>query len=409
VTVETRQRPIPSHPCAQSCDVDCPHTADFCHLQKLESLGLVVGEVAHDLNNILAIILGHSELAIDEAAQAGASVPRLGDIREAVVHAAALCRAMLAYAGRAEPIRTRVDLPELVAQLQQLLRVTVPRHSRLECLLAPRLPHLMGDPGHFRQILMNLILNAVEALGGKPGQIRLEIEPAPPMDPAVPDVLSVLIRVTDTGCGMDEEVLKKLFQPFYSTKAKGRGLGLTAVRTLVESMGGTIEATSVLGHGTTFTLQFPVLEPADGAMALAVDAIVDDDPAWRSSDTVLLVDDEPELRQMGSVMLARAGLRVLTAADGEEAVECFRQNAGKIDLIFLDAVMPRMGGCEALAAIRQIDPQARVIMISGHTESDLAKRWSGSPPNDVLLKPVTARQLRRAAMRHLATRVDAKA
>ena len=397
------------HPCAQTCAVDCPHTADFCHLQKLESLGLVVGEVAHDLNNILAIILGHAELAIDEAAQAGSSVPRLGDIREAVVHAAALCRAMLAYAGRAEPIRIRVNLPELVAQLQQLLRVTVPRQSRLECLLAPQLPHLMGDPGHFRQILMNLILNAVEALGNKPGQIRLEVEPAPPMDPSVSDIPSVCVRVTDTGCGMTAEVLQNLFQPFYSTKAKGRGLGLTAVRTLVESMGGTIEAASVLGQGTTFTLFFPVLEPVEESAAMALTDYMDEDPDWSSSDTVLLVDDEPELRQMGSVMLARAGLHVLTAADGVEAVECFRQNAGQIDLVFLDAVMPRMGGCEALAAIRQIDPHARVVMISGHTEFDLAKCWSESPPNDVLLKPVSARQLRRAAMRHLRSKTHLKA
>ena len=408
MTVENRQHSHSPHPCAQTCDVDCPHTADFCHLQKLESLGLVVGEVAHDLNNMLAIILGHAELAIDEASQTGYSVPRLGDIREAVVHAGALCRAMLAYAGRAEPIRTRVNLPELVAQLQQLLRVTVPRQSRLECLLAPHLPHLMGDPGHFRQILMNLILNAVDALGSKPGQIRLEIEPASPMDPSIPDLPAVRVRVTDTGCGMNAEVLKNLFQPFYSTKAKGRGLGLTAVRTLVESMGGTIEATSVLGQGTTFTLLFPVLEPVAESAAMALDDYMDEDPDWTSSDTVLLVDDEPELRQMGSVMLARAGLHVLTAADGLEAVECFRQNAGKIDLVFLDAVMPRMGGCEALAAIRQIDPRARVVMISGHTEFDLAKRWSESPPNDVMLKPVSARQLRRAAMRHLRTRIDSK-
>lgn len=409
MTPEIRQPSLPAHPCAQACDVDCPHTADFCHLQKLESLGLVVGEVAHDLNNILAIILGHAELAIDEASQAGSSVPRLGDIREAVVHAAALCRAMLAYAGRAEPIRTRVNLPELVAQLQQLLRVTVPRQSRLECVVAPRLPHLMGDPGHVRQILMNLILNAVEALGDKPGLIRLEIEPAPPMDPTVPDVPSIRIRVTDTGCGMEAEVLQKLFQPFYSTKAKGRGLGLTAVRTLVESMGGTIEAASVPGQGTTFTLYFPVLESVGEASAASLGDYLDEDPDWTSSETVLLVDDEPELRQMGSVMLARAGLRVLTASDGEEAVECFRKNAGQIDLVFLDAVMPRMGGCEALAAIRQIDPRARVVMISGHTEFDLAKRWSGSPPDDVLLKPVSARQLRRAAMKHLAVRPGSKA
>ena len=376
--------------------------ADFCHLQKLESLGLMVGEVAHDLNNTLAIILGHTELAMDEADREGFSSARLGDIREAVVHAAALCRGMLAYAGRAAPIRTAVNLAELVAHLQQLLRVTVPRQSRLDCQVAHSLPRLIGDPSHMRQILMNLILNAVEALGGTPGTIRVVIEKTGSRDPSAEGKPMICMRVSDTGCGMTPEVLKNLFNPFYSTKAEGRGLGLTAVRNLVEGMGGTIEAASVPGQGTTFTLLFPVLQAGEEVCDLDGEDAAEDDSGWRGAGTVLLVDDEPELRMLGSAMLVQAGLRVLTATDGQEAVECYQQHDGEIDLVFLDAVMPRMDGCEALARIRQIDPGAKVVMISGHTEFDLVHRWNGARPDDVLLKPVSARKLRRAAKRHLA-------
>ncbi len=377
--------------------------ADFCHLQKLESLGLMVGEVAHDLNNLLAIILGHTELAIDEAVRDGDSPSRLGDIRDAVVHAAALCRGLLAYAGRAAPVRTAVNLAELMAHLQQLLRVTVPRQSRLECQVAHSLPRLIGDPSHVHQILMNLILNAVEALGGKPGTIRVSIDQTVSTDASSQGKPLICVRVSDTGCGMTPDVLNRLFHPFYSTKAEGRGLGLTAVRNLVEGMEGTIEAHSVPGQGTTFTLRFPALLAGDEAMDPdSGDVGEEGEEDWAGSGTVLLVDDEPELRMLGAAMLAQAGLRVLTATDGQEAVECYQQHDGEIDLVFLDAVMPRMDGCEALARIRQIDPGAKVVMISGHTECDLVHRWNGARPDDILLKPVSARKLRRAARRHLA-------
>ena len=401
---EPIQRPLPLHPCSQPCEVACPYTSDFFQLQKLESLGLMVGQVAHDLNNMLSIILGHAELAIEEAAEAGSPSRRLNDILEATHNATSLCHGLLSFAGRSDPVRAEVDLAKLVAQFQQLLRVTVPRQSRLECVVSPELPHLSGNPSHFRQILMNLILNAVEALGGKPGRIRLEVDRVAGKDLSVPRAQAIRIRVSDTGIGMDEEVAGNLFKPFFSTKAKGRGLGLTAVRTLVEAMDGTVTARSILGEGTTFTVLFPV--ELDAQVEPSLDMV---DPAEPGGDaqgtgTVLLADDEPELRMLGSAMLAGAGLHVLTATDGYEAVECFRNNAGAIDLVFLDAAMPRMDGCEALAQIRQIDPSAMVIMISGHTQLDLARQWNGYKPDDILLKPVSAKQLRRAALRCLAQR-----
>ena len=208
---------------------------------------------------------------------------------------------------------------------------------------------------------------------------------------------------------MDAERLRHLFEPFSSTKAPGRGLELMAVRALVESMNGTIRATSVPGQGTTFVLSFPVFHPETVFPESAREGFHDAPPEWIGAGTILLADDEPELLQVGSAILAHAGLRVLTATDGQEAVECFRRNAGEISLVFLDAAMPRMDGCQAFELIREIDPDARVIMISGLSEFDLKDRWQGGRPTDVLLKPVTPRQLRHAAMRHLAFREPALA
>ena len=392
---ETVASPVPPRACSQPCDVACPHDDNFFHSQKLEGLGLMVGEIAHDLNNLLAVILGHAELALDEAEGGSVMAGRLQDIREAVVDAAGLCRGMLAYAGRATPIRIGVMLPELIAQFQRLLRVSVPRQSRLECHVAPDVPPLRGDPSQVRQILLNLIVNAVESLGSRPGRVRLDVDRV-----RVEGEDRIRIRVADTGCGMDSSVLGQLFQPFFSTKSRGRGLGLAAVRSLTEAMDGTIEVDSEPERGTTFTLWFPV----DGSAAepsLPEEEPAIDWSAWKGAGTVLLADDEPDLRLLGAAMLDRAGLRVLTATDGHEAVECFRAHAGEIDLVFMDAAMPRMDGCEALAQIRQIDPNARIVMISGHTELDLQRLWNGCRPDGVLLKPVTAQQLRQAAMRHL--------
>lgn len=395
---------LPKHPCSQPCEVACPYTTDFCQLQKLESMGLMVGQVAHDLNNVLSILMGNAELAIDEASAAGKPANRLRDILDAVHSATSLCHGLLAYAGRADAVRSEVDLAQLVAQMRQLLQVTVPRNSRLECLVAPDLPHLAGDPNHFRQILLNLVLNAVDALGGEPGSIRIEIDRGQAEDLTRPGSQWLRMRISDTGCGMGPEVQAKLFQPFFSTKGKrGRGLGLTAVRTLVEGMDGTVEVKSAPGKGTIFTLRFPVdLDVQTGVAAAGGETGGGaDDAEWAGTGTILLADDEPELRMLGTAMLAREGIRVLTAMDGREAVEIYRNHPGGVDLVFLDAAMPRMDGCEALAEIRRIDPAARVVMISGHAQNDLARQWNGQRPDEVLLKPVSARQLRRVAMRHL--------
>jgi two-component system, cell cycle sensor histidine kinase and response regulator CckA len=383
-----------------SCGLDCPHADEMCQAQKLGSLGLMVGEVAHDLNNLLAVILGHAELAMDETREGQDVSARLGDVRDAVADAAALCRGLLACAGKAEPVRTAISLPDLVAQLERILRVSVPRHSRFECSVPADLPRLVGDPSQLRQILMNLIFNALESLGDRPGCVRMEVEHVRKSEGE-----GIGIRVSDTGCGMDGEVLSKLFRPFFSTKAKGRGLGLAAVRSLTEGLNGTIEASSEPGRGTCFDLYFPLgAAEAEGASAGGASGEESvDEATWSGSGTVLLVDDEPDLRILGAAMLEKIGLRVLTARDGGEAIDCLGRYGEKIDLVFMDAMMPRMDGCEALGRIRQLAPGVPVVMVSGHAESDLRRLWNDYRPDEVLLKPVSATKLRQVAIRCLAS------
>ncbi len=376
----------------------------FSHRQLLESLGLVVGGVAHDLNNALAVILGHAELAIDEAPQEGALGLRLRDIRESVVQAAALCRGLLACARSATPVRVGVDFAEVRSQVEAMFRGSVPGRIQMEWRVASDVPRLIGNPAHLRQILANLILNAVEAIGDDPGRIRIEIDSFPEGDSAGTEAKAVRIQVSDTGCGMDAQQVRGLFQPFHSTKAADRGLGLTAVRDLVERAGGTLRVSSHPGQGASFRLCFPVAGLSENSADPEGEDSSGDPPPWTGTETVLLVDDEPELLTVGSAMLAQAGLRVLTAVDGQEALERFQQNAGAIDLVFLDDAMPRMDGCEALMRMRQIDPGVRVVMVSGHPECELSRRWEGAPPDDILLKPVSPRQLKQALVRHLAPR-----
>ncbi|NLG34829.1 MAG: response regulator [Lentisphaerae bacterium] len=375
----------------------CPYLADFAELQKQYSLGRMSREVVHDLNNLFSIMLGHAELAMDEASRSGASTRRLRGIREAVEQAAGLCREMLAYAGQAPAVRVPVDVAALVAQMQPLLRGVVPQNGRMECRMAPDLPRVSGDPRRIRHALVNLVQNAVEAGGDDVLQIRLEAEAVPAEAPMV------CLRVSDNGPGMDPETLKHLFLPFDSLKGPGRGMGLAVVRFLVESMGGELEVDSAPGRGTRAELRLPAVRGAGTEASGEPDAEADES-GWTGSGTVLLADDEPELRSMGSSMLGRAGLRVITATDGQDAVECFQRHEGKIDLVFLDVVMPRMDGCEALTRIRQLSPSTKIVMISGHTERDLARRWNGASPDGVLLKPVSARALRRAAIRQLSRR-----
>ncbi len=361
------------------------------HDQRLKSLGLMVSEIVHDLNNLFAMVMGHAELGRCVAEPGSEVHGRLRDIHAAATSGGGLCRDMLAYAGKATLPDCLINPASLVAELQTLFRVTIPRHVQLDCRVGESLPFLKGDPNHLRQILLNLVMNAVEALEGRPGQISLTVE----ADGYRPDASSLSkpglrIAVQDNGCGMDETVKAKLFQPFFTTKLTGRGLGLTAVHKLVSVLQGELQVDSAPGKGSRFTILLPAVPAPAPETAVVAD---DRAPQRLCGRTVLLVDDEPQLLQIGAAMLKRLGIQTLVAADGEQAVACYRENLDRIDLVLLDAVMPILGGGEVLKAIRSMNPAARVVLVSGYAGTDLQTSIGAVVPDAILLKPVDHRLL----------------
>lgn len=264
---------------------------------------------------------------------------------------------LLAYAGKGKFVITRFGFSALVSEMLQLIAASIPKTVKLELLLTPGLPWIEADASQIRQVVMNLIINGAEAIGAEGGTVRVSTGVSV-------SGTDVFMEVKDSGSGMSEATQAKMFEPFFTTKFTGRGLGLAAVSGIVRSHKGTMEVDSIPGQGTTFTVSFPavqaeVMRPDDPPPSVIVPG----------AGTILVVDDEPELRRLAAVILERSGYSVLVAKDGREAVEIFRQNASKIAAVLLDMTMPVMGGQEAFRLIREIRPGVPVIVSSGYGES----------------------------------------
>ncbi len=372
--------------------------------QRLESLGLLAGGIAHDFNNLLSTILGNAGLAKHKVAPNDAVAGNLEDIETAATRAADLTQQMLAYSGRGHFIVEACDLSKMVEEMTQLLGVSITKRAHLTCDLAGSLPAIEADRSQLQQVVMNLIINASEALGDEEGSIFArtgvmqagretlaacelgeELEPGP----------YVFVEVRDTGCGMSQETMAKIFDPFFSTKFVGRGLGLAAVLGIVRGHQGALSVSSRPGEGSIFRVLFPAsgaAEPAAEEVAAPEDAVAGDQPGSfddevDESGTVLVVDDEPAVRGMVSSALEILGFQVLNAADGEQAVDVFRQHAGEIDLVLMDMTMPRMDGREAFLRIRDLRGDARVILSSGYSQQDALSDLHGERPMGFLQKP----------------------
>jgi PAS domain S-box-containing protein len=325
--------------------------------QKLEGIGVLAGGIAHDFNNLLTNIL----LSVNVAKEGlTADDPRLAmlEIAEgASTQAAGLVAQLLAYAGKGKFAITHFDLSDLISEMLPLISASIPKTVELSLSLAPGLPRIKADASQIRQIAMNLIINGAEAIGPEGGTVRVST--------GVSDTgTNVFMEVKDSGCGMSEATQAKIFDPFFSTKFTGRGLGLAAVSGIVRGHKGKMQVDSVLGQGTTFTVSFPAVQQPDGPKS------VQSAPPFipRRAGTILVVDDEPKLRRLAGVILERAGYSVLVARDGHEAVETFRQNAAEITAVLMDMSMPVMGGQEASRLIREIRPEVPIIMSSGYGE-----------------------------------------
>jgi PAS domain S-box-containing protein len=350
----------------------------FHQAQKLESLGVLAGGIAHDFNNILSVILGYCFLAKERLeSEMNSPEPFLQHIETAANRAADLCRQMLSYAGRNPLVQTRVSLWLLVDEVVRMLQASISKNVTIRCDMQQSLPEIKGDTGQIQQIIMNLIINAAEAIGDKNGTIVVRLTQmqvgadAAEIDlfgAAIPAGGYVRLEVSDTGCGMDEETQKKIFEPFFTTKFTGRGLGMSAILGIIKAHSGMLQLTSRPGAGTTFKVYFPWLEPAGHAVTAPPVPV----PPVKASGTILLVDDEQVLRNMGVDLFETLGFSVVTARHGGEALEIYRERGSEIDVILLDMIMPIMGGIETYHNLRSISSDIPIVICSGYGEETVS-------------------------------------
>jgi two-component system, cell cycle sensor histidine kinase and response regulator CckA len=361
-------------------------------IQKLESLGVLAGGIAHDFNNLLTGVLGNASLALLDVPDGTPAFDSLKQIELSAQRAADLCRQLLAYSGKGRFVVEPIDLSELVEEMANLLQISITKKAVLKYALARHLPAISADVTQLRQIVMNLIVNASEAIGEQSGVIaittgamdcdRAYLKSAF-MDGDLPEGVYVYVEVSDTGCGMDPSIMARIFDPFYSTKFAGRGLGLAAILGIVRSHKGTIKVYSEKGRGSSFKILFPTVEETpvrhETDAGLAASAHL--------AGTILVADDDETIRSLARRTLERVGLQVLTARDGREAVEMYRLHAERIRLVLLDMTMPHMSGEEVFREIRRIRSDCRVILSSGYNESDATSRFSGKGLAGFIQKP----------------------
>ena len=359
--------------------------------QKLEGLSVMAGGIAHDFNNLLVGILGNAGLALlDLPAEAPAREPLVA-IEAAAGRAAQLVGQLLAYSGRGSFRVDLLALPVLVAEMEDLLATAITKSVRIECAFAPEVPPIRADATQIRQVVMNLITNAAEAMDHNGGTIEVSVSTAA-ANAGPASGRFVVLEVTDSGIGMDAATQAKVFEPFFSTKFAGRGLGLAAVQGIVRAHGGTIGIRSAPGQGTTFR----VLLPADASGEVPrrdEPAARLDGSTLRGRGTVLVADDEETVRSTSKRLIERAGYKVLLARDGREAIELYDAHAAEIVVILLDLTMPVLGGDAALDELLTREACAPIILTSGFTAEETLGRLAGKRLAGFLQKPYHATEL----------------
>jgi len=316
------------------------------------------------------------------------------------MRAADLCQQMLAYAGKGRFHEQRLDLGALITDMLPLLKLSVAKGVSLRVDIAPGLPAMYGDPTQMRQLVLNLVTNASDAIAGT-GTIEIRLfvvgsdagmlgELVPPIEPESGSDFLVL-EVSDSGCGMTPEMQARVFEPFYTTKFTGRGLGLAVVHGIVRGHRGGVRVESAPQLGSTFSVALPAIaQPADPLSRLAPAT----EAAWRGAGVVLVADDEDLVRDVADTMLRQIGFEVVAVQDGRAAVQAFAANPGRFDLVLLDLTMPIMTGGEALQAIRQIRPDVPALIMSGYNEQDTPLGSDGSQAAAFIHKPFSLLILR---------------
>jgi signal transduction histidine kinase/CheY-like chemotaxis protein len=370
--------------------------AQLLQAQKLESLGLLAGGIAHDFNNLLTSMLGCASVAQSLLPESSPALGPLDDVVAAARRAADLTRQLLAYSGKGRFEVRAIDLSEDVREISHLLEATLPKGVRLQLELDANLPAVEADPGQIQQVVLNLVVNGVEAIGDEPGTVVVttgvhDVDEASATDFAGSTPLApgryVFVEVRDTGCGMDEATKAKIFDPFFTTKSTGRGLGLAATMGIVRGHKGAVGLFSAPGNGTTFRVLLP-------ASALPVQ--MDDRPTpagFSGSGTVLIVDDDKGVRNTLRMLLRSMGFDVLEARDGREAIEAFAANSDAIAVVVLDLTMPVLGGREVFDELRAVRPGVRVILSSGYDKEETMRRFGAKGLAGFLRKPYTSADL----------------
>ncbi len=368
--------------------------------QRLESLGLMAGGIAHDFNNLLTGVMGHTSLAMSCVPQDHPVYQELVHISTATQYASDLVKQMLAYSGHDSFQKRILDLNNAVRDMTQLLTVSIPKNVKINTELQSGVLAIESDPVQLQQVLMNIVINAGEAIGTAAGQITIRtgnrlIGEDELSNGYMNDGLSAgmytVVQIIDTGCGMDAETLIRFYDPFFTTKFPGRGLGLAAVLGIMRSHSGGIHVVSRPGEGTTFTLIFPSVSED-----VPVEVTAADGEDWQPEHQLhaLIVDDEEGVRLVATAMLNRLGLTVETACDGQEGVNLVTASPSKYDLIVLDLTMPNMGGEEALEHIRQLCPDIPVVISSGYTEIEMELHSDERRFDAFLQKPYRLEQVK---------------
>jgi len=364
------------------------------HAQKLESLGVLAGGIAHDFNNLLMVILGNAALALDGLPANAPHREPITEIEKASRRAADLCGQMLAYSGKGAFRIELTDLSELVEEMAHMLEISISKKAALRYEFGRGLPAIAVDATQVRQVVLNLITNASEAIGERDGVIAIktrvvECDHEDLAGSYLNESLSagtyVCLEVKDTGQGMDRVTRQRLFDPFFSTKFAGRGLGMAAVIGIIRGHEGAIKVRSEPGIGTTIQALFPAAARPD--RSLEATSISDDVCDGGTTGTVLLVDDEAAVRRVGARMLETLGYVVVTASDGIEALSALTAARDEIVCVLLDLTMPHLDGEETCRELRNIRADIPVIVSSGYNAQDVTQRFAGLNQVEFIQKP----------------------
>lgn len=360
--------------------------------QKLESIGILAGGIAHDFNNLLMGVLGKVGLALMDTDLSPVTMRRLQEIQTAALRLSELTNQLLVYSGRGRINKEMINLSSLVREMAELLKPAISKKAEIEFEISDRLPKFDGDPTQIRQVVMNLITNASDALQSDSGKITLAtgtiiadralLEQCY-IDDNLPEGEYVFLEVTDSGSGMSHETMLRIFDPFFTTKFKGRGLGLAAVLGIVRKHNGALRVISKPGSGTKFMIMFP----AASGESVERESVREQHLVPRGSGTVLVIDDEELVRNIAKEILENFGYSVIMAVDGRGGVEQFEKHQSEIAAVLLDMTMPDLSGDEVLEMIRKIRPDVGVVLSSGYLDKFQLRSLEQDPAVTYLPKP----------------------